>query len=143
MALTGEYVPSPSDRVRDQVANYEETGGAQGGTLEGRPVVILTSQGAKSGKIRKNPLMRIEHNGVYALVASYAGAPQHPTWYYNLKANPTVDLQDGAVKATYHAREISGAEKDLWWARADAAYDEFPEYRAKAGREIPVFVLVR
>jgi len=141
MPLNGEYEPSPSERVRRQVELYEATNGAEGGTQNGKPVIVLTSQGAKSGKIRKIPLMRIEHNGVYAVVASHAGAPKNPFWYYNLVANPLVELQDGSVKHEMRAREVFGEEKDEWWKRADAAYSEFPGYRARAGREIPVFVI--
>ena len=114
MPLNGEYEPSPSERVRRQVELYEATNGAEGGTQKGKPVIVLTSQGAKSGKIRKIPLMRIEHNGVYAVVASHAGAPKNPFWYYNLVANPLVELQDGAVKQDMRAREVFGAEKDEW-----------------------------
>ena len=110
MPLNGEYEPSPSERVRRQVELYEATNGAEGGTQNGKPVIVLTSQGAKSGKIRKIPLMRIEHNGVYAVVASYAGAPKNPFWYYNLVANPLVELQDGAVKQDMRAREVFGEE---------------------------------
>ena len=141
MPLNGEYEPSPSERVRRQVELYEATNGAEGGTQNGKPVIVLTSQGAKSGKIRKIPLMRIEHNGVYAVVASHAGAPKNPFWYYNLVANPLVELQDGAVKQDMRAREVFGAEKAEWWKRADAAYSAFPNYRARAGREIPLFVI--
>ncbi|TMB69670.1 MAG: nitroreductase family deazaflavin-dependent oxidoreductase [Deltaproteobacteria bacterium] len=141
MPLNGEYEPSPSERVRRQVELYEATNGAEGGTQNGKPVIVLTSQGAKSGKIRKIPLMRIEHNGVYAVVASHAGAPKNPFWYYNLVANPLVELQDGSVKHEMRAREVFGQEKAEWWKRADAAYSEFPNYRARAGREIPVFVI--
>ena len=115
MPLNGEYEPSPSERVRRQVELYEATNGAEGGTQKGKPVIVLTSQGAKSGKIRKIPLMRIEHNGVYAVVASHAGAPKNPFWYYNLVANPLVELQDGAVKQDMRAREVFGAEKNNWW----------------------------
>ena len=141
MPLQGEYEPSPSDRVRRQVESYEATNGVEGGTQNGKPVIVLTSQGAKSGKIRKIPLMRIEHNGVYAVVASHAGAPKNPFWYYNLVTNPLVELQDGAVKQDMRAREVFGQEKVEWWKRADAAYSEFPGYRARASREIPVFVI--
>ena len=141
MPLHGEYEPSPSDRVREQVELYEATNGVEGGTHNGKPVIVLTTNGAKSSKIRKTPLMRIEHNGTYAVVASHAGAPKHPFWYYNLVANPLVELQDGAVKQEMRAREVFGAEKDEWWKRADAAYSKFPGYRARAGREIPVFVI--
>src|SRR6478609_10950900 len=111
MPVEGEYEPSPEKRVRDQVALYESSGGTEGGTLRGRPVIILTSRGAKSGKVRKTALMRVEHDGEYAVVASQGGAPKHPTWYYNLKKNPHVELQDGATKRDYTARELSGPEK--------------------------------
>jgi F420H(2)-dependent quinone reductase len=141
MPLTGEYEPSRNDRTREQVKLYEATNGVKGGKLNGKPVIVLTFKGAKSGKIRKTPLMRIEHNGTYAVVASNAGAPTHPFWYSNIVANPLVELQDGAVKRDMRTREVFGAEKDEWWKRADAAYSEFPDYRARAGREIPVLVL--
>jgi F420H(2)-dependent quinone reductase len=135
------YKPSRNDRTREQVELYEATNGVDGGTLNGKPVIVLTFKGAKSGKIRKTPLMRIEHNGTYALVASNAGAPTHPFWYYNIVANPLVGLQDRAIKKEMRAREVFDEEKDEWWKRADAAYSEFPAYRARAGREIPVLVL--
>ncbi len=141
MPLTGEYEPSQNDRTREQVELYEATNGVKGGTLAGKPVIILTFKGAKSGKIRKTPLMRIEHNGIYAVVASNAGAPTHPFWYNNIIANPIVELQDGAVRQDLRVREVFGEEKNEWWKRADAAYPEFPAYRARAGREIPVLVL--
>ena len=141
MPLTGEYEPSQNDRTREQVELYEATNGAKGGTLKGKPVIVLTFKGAKSGKLRKTPLMRIEHDGTYAVVASNAGAPTHPYWYRNIVANPIVELQDGAVKHDMRAREVFGEEKNEWWKRADAAYSEFPAYRARAGREIPVLVL--
>ena len=141
MSLTGEYEPSQNDRTREQVELYEATNGAKGGTLKGKPVIVLTFKGAKSGKLRKTPLMRIEHDGTYAVVASNAGAPTHPFWYRNIVANPIVELQDGAVKHDMRAREVFGEEKNEWWERADAAYSEFPAYRARAGREIPVLVL--
>ncbi len=141
MPLTDEYEPSQNDRTREQVELYEATNGAKGGTLAGKPVIILTFKGSKSGKIRKTPLMRIEHNGIYAVVASNAGAPTHPFWYNNIVANPIVELQDGAIKKDLWVREVSGEEKNEWWKRADAAYPEFPAYRARAGREIPVLVL--
>ncbi len=141
MPLKGEYEPSQVDRTRMQVEQYEKTNGVEGGTLNGKPVVIVTYKGAKSGKIRKTPLMRIEHDGTYAVVASNAGAPTHPFWYANIVANPIVELQDGAVKRDMRAREVFGKEKDEWWKRADAAYSEFPAYRARAGREIPILVI--
>jgi F420H(2)-dependent quinone reductase len=141
MPLSGEYEPSQNDRTREQVELYEATNGTKGGTLKGKPVIILTFKGAKSGKIRKTPLMRIEHGGTYAVVASNAGAPTHPFWYRNIVDNPIVELQDGAVKRELRAREVFGKEKDQWWKLADAAYPDFPAYRARAGREIPVLVL--
>jgi deazaflavin-dependent oxidoreductase (nitroreductase family) len=141
MTTQGEYIPSPSDRVKIQVALYEATDGAEGGTLNGKPVIVLTTVGAKSGNIRKTPLMRIEHNGTYAVVASHAGAPRHPLWYYNILAHPLVEVQDRAVRHQMRAREVFGSEKDEWLEYADAAYSEFPRYRAIAGREIPIVVL--
>ena len=143
MSLTGEYEPSPIDRDRKQVELYEATNGVEGGTMNGKPVIVLSYKGAKSGKIRKTPLMRIENNGTYAVVASNAGAPTHPFWYHNIVANPLVELQDGPVKKERRAREVFGKEKNEWWKRADAAYPDFPAYRARAGREIPVLVLER
>jgi F420H(2)-dependent quinone reductase len=141
MPLTGEYEPSQNDRTREQVELYEATNGVKGGTLNGKPVIVLTFKGAKSGKIRKTPLMRIEHNGTYAVVASNAGAPTHPFWYRNIVADPLVELPDGAVTHEMRAREVFREEKNEWWKRADAAYSEFPAYRARAAREIPVLVL--
>ena len=141
MPLSGEYEPSQNDRTREQVELYEATNGVEGGTLNGKPVIVLTFKGAKSGKIRKTPLMRVEHNGAYAVVASNAGAPTHPFWYANIVANPLVELQDGAIKQDMRAREVFGEEKQEWWKRADSAYPEFATYRARAGREIPVLVM--
>lgn len=141
MPLEGEYAPSPAKWVRDQVEKYEESGGTEGTTLRGMPVVVLTIRGAKSGKLRKIPLMRVEHEGVYAAVASLGGAPQHPIWYHNLLANPTIDLQDGPHHWEVTAREITGEEKALWWARAVEAYPDYAAYQARTEREIPVFVL--
>jgi deazaflavin-dependent oxidoreductase (nitroreductase family) len=136
-----QYVPSPSERVRDQVALYEATGGREGGTLEGRPVVILTMTGATTGKIRKTPVMRIEHDGTYLAVASAGGAPNHPAWYRNLIANPEVRLQDGTTVHRLRAREVFGAEKAAAWQLAESRWPHFPEYRATAGREIPILLL--
>lgn len=141
MALHGEYVPSPSAWVRDQVELYESSGGTEGTTMRGLPVVVVTSVGARSGKIRKTPLMRVEHDGSYAAVASQGGAPTHPTWYHNLKAHPEVELQDGPVKRTYRAREVTGPEKAEWWERAVAAFPDYADYQRRTDREIPVFVL--
>jgi F420H(2)-dependent quinone reductase len=141
MPLKGEYEPSPSAWVRDQVELYERTGGAQGNDLRGMPVIILTTKGAKSGKLRKTALMRVEHDGTYAVVASKGGAPEHPVWYYNLVANPQVELQDGPAPADFIAREVTGDEKASWWERAVAAYPDYAEYQTKTDRQIPVFVL--
>ena len=141
MPLIGEYEPSPFEWSRDQVALYEGSGGTEGLTLRDLPVIVLTTKGAKSGKIRKTPLMRVEHDGTYAAVASLGGAPKHPVWYYNVVANPHVELQDGPVKKDYQAREVTGAEKAQWWERAVAAYPDYADYQRKTDRQIPVFVL--
>jgi deazaflavin-dependent oxidoreductase (nitroreductase family) len=135
------YVPSSSERARDQVALYEATGGREGGTLEGRPVVILTMTGATSGKIRKTPIMRIEFDGSYLAVASNGGAPSHPAWYHNLIAHPDVRLQDGAQVHLLRAREVFGQERAEAWKLADSRWPYFPDYRARAGREIPILLL--
>ncbi|MFJ6835855.1 nitroreductase family deazaflavin-dependent oxidoreductase [Streptomyces sp. NPDC091209] len=143
MPLEGEYEPSPTQWVRDQVELYESSGGTKGTTLmdTGMPVIILTTRGAKSGKIRKTPLMRVEHDGRYAVVASLGGAPKHPVWYYNVTSDPRVELQDGPVRKEFTAREITGDEKTQWWERAAAAYPPYLDYQKKTDREIPVFVL--
>jgi deazaflavin-dependent oxidoreductase (nitroreductase family) len=141
MPLTGEYEPSPAQWVRDQVELYEGSGGTQGTTLRDMPVVILTSRGATSGKIRKTPLLRVEHDGDYAVVASQGGAPTHPTWYRNLVADPHVTVQDGPVVSDRVARELTGDERSLWWDRAVAAYPDYADYQDKTDRVIPVFVL--
>jgi deazaflavin-dependent oxidoreductase (nitroreductase family) len=141
MAIQGEYDPSPAKWVRDQVEEYESSGGTQGTTMHDRPVVILTTQGARSGKLRKSPLMRVEHDGTYAIVASLGGAPKNPAWYYNVLTNPEVELQDGSERRQYVAREISGDEKEIWWERAVAAFPDYAAYQRKTSREIPVFVL--
>jgi deazaflavin-dependent oxidoreductase (nitroreductase family) len=141
MPLTGEYEPSPSSWVRDHVEQYEATSGEQGGDMQGRPVVVLTSVGAKTGKLRKNPLMRVEHGGVYAVVASLGGDPKNPVWYHNLKADPHVELQDGATKRDYLAREVVGDEKSVWWQRAVETWPDYANYQTKTDRQIPVFVL--
>jgi len=146
MPLEGEYEPSPEKWVRDQVELYERTGGREGNTLPDRtePVVVFTTRGAKSGKIRKNPLMKVEHDGVYAMVASQGGAPKHPTWYFNLKANPDqVTVQDGDQVWDGYAREVSGEERAQWWERAVAAFPDYAEYQTRTDREIPVFVVER
>jgi F420H(2)-dependent quinone reductase len=141
MPLHGEYEPSPAKWVRDQVELYESSGGTDGLTLRDKPVIILTTKGAKSGKIRKTPLMRVEHDGVYAAVASLGGAPKHPVWYYNVLEEPLVELQDGPHRADYVAREVTGTEKAQWWERAVAAWPDYEEYQRKTDRVIPVFVL--
>ena len=139
--MHGEYEPSSTEWVRNQVELYESSGGTKGTTLRDMPVIILTSIGASSGKIRKTPLMRVEHGGTYAVVASQGGAPHHPRWYFNLIADPHVELQDGPVRTDRVAREVTGDEKALWWERAVAAYPDYAEYQQRTGRRIPVFVL--
>jgi deazaflavin-dependent oxidoreductase (nitroreductase family) len=139
--LAEPYAPSSSERVREQVALYEASGGEEGGTLEGRPVVILTMTGATSGKVRKTPVLRIEHDGIYLAVASNGGAPSHPAWYHNLIAHPEVRLQDGAQVHSLRAREVFGQEKAQAWKLAESRWPYFPDYRAKAGREIPILLL--
>jgi len=118
-----------------------ESGGTKGTELKGRPVILLTTIGAKSGKIRKTPLMRVEHDGEYAVVASLGGAPKNPVWYYNIKANPQVELQDGPATGDYEAREVFGDEKAAWWERAVATWPDYADYQKKTDRQIPVFVL--
>lgn len=141
MALSGEYVPSPHKWAADQVDKYESSGGTEGTTLQGKPVVIVTTLGARTGKVRKIPLMRIEHGGRYAVVASQGGAPKHPVWYHNLKAHPRVELQDGPTKRELTAREVTGEEKAEWWGRAVEAWPDYANYQTKTDRQIPVFVL--
>ena len=141
MPLQGDYEPSSSKWVRDQVEEYESSGGRRGTTLRGVPVVVITSLGASSGKLRKNPVMRVEHDGVYAAVASKGGAPENPAWYRNLVEHPLVELQDGASKGDYTARELSGEERDLWWQRAVEVWPDYATYQTKTDRQIPVFVL--
>ena len=146
MTLEGEYDPSPSQWVRDQVEEYESSGGERGNTLRdtGLPVILVTTRGNKSGKLRKTPLMRVEHDGEYALVASKGGAPDHPVWYYNLKADPAaVTIQDGRQPFDATVRQLSGDERAEWWQRAVAAFPPYAEYQEKTDREIPVFVATR
>ncbi len=146
MVLQGQYVPSTRQWVRDQVEAYERSGGQEANTLRdtGLPVIIVTMRGNKSGSIRKVALMRVEHDGEYALVASRGGAPRHPVWYYNLKANPSeVTIQDGPDPFEAEVRLTRGAERSLWWERAVAAYPPYAEYQTKTKREIPVFVATR
>lgn len=143
MPITGEYEPSPAQWVRDQVAEYEASGGLQANTLRdtGLPVIIVTTRGAKSGKVRKLALMRVEHEGSYALVASMGGAPKNPVWYHNLVADPTaLMIQDGPEPQDFAAREVEGGERDLWWERAVTAFPSYAEYQVKTDRTIPVFV---
>ena len=141
MPLTGEYEPSKARYVRKQVEQYEATNGEKGGDMRGRPVIVLTSVGAKTGKLRKTPLMRVEHDGTYAVVASLGGAPEHPVWYHNLKAHSLVELQDGATKRDYTAREVFDDEKTIWWGRAVDTWPDYAKYQTKTDRQIPVFVL--
>ncbi|WP_032393634.1 MULTISPECIES: nitroreductase family deazaflavin-dependent oxidoreductase [Nocardiaceae] len=141
MALDGIYVPSTNEWVRNQVAEYEASNGAEANELFGRPVVILTTVGRKSGNLRKTPLMRIEHLGAYAVVASQGGAPTNPAWYWNVKADPLVELRDRDNVEQYIAREMAGNERDLWWDRAVTVYPEYNDYRAATTRTIPILVL--
>ncbi|WP_405646794.1 nitroreductase family deazaflavin-dependent oxidoreductase [Streptomyces uncialis] len=141
MPLQGQYEPSPTAWVREQVELYERSGGTEGTTLRDMPVVVLTTLGARSGKLRKSPVMRVEHEGRYAAVASLGGAPNNPVWYHNLLGDPRVELQDGPVRQDMTAREVTGAERDEWWERAVAAYPDYAAYEKKTERVIPVFVL--
>ena len=141
MPLTGEYDPSPASWIAEQVELYERTGGAEGDTLQGRPVIILTTRGAKSGKIRKTPLMRVTDGTRYAVVASQGGAPTNPSWYRNIMADPHVSLQDGGVVRDYVARRVEGEERETWWAMAVENWPDYEEYRNKTDRDIPVLVL--
>lgn len=140
MPLTGEYEPSTSEWVREHVEKIEQSGG-RNAELNGKPVILLTTIGAKSGKIRKTPLMRVEHDGEYAVVASLGGAPKNPVWYYNVKKNPRVQLQDGDTTREYDAREVFGDQKATWWERAVEVWPDYADYQKKTDREIPVFVL--
>lgn len=141
MPLDGDYEPSPQKWVRDQVEEYESSGGTRGTTLRGVPVVVITSKGARSGKLRKNPVMRVEQDGAYAAVASKGGAPAHPAWYRNLVGHPLVELQDGSARGDYRARVVSGDERAQWWERAVEVWPDYADYQTKTDREIPVFVL--
>jgi deazaflavin-dependent oxidoreductase (nitroreductase family) len=141
MPLTGDYAPSTAAWARKQAELYEATGGDQANDLRGRPIIVLTSVGAKTGKLRKTALMRVEHDGDYAVVASMGGAPKHPVWYHNLKANPRVELQDGPITRDYEARETTGEEREAWWERAVQAWPDYAKYQTKTDRQIPVFVL--
>lgn len=141
MSLNGEYEPSTAQWVRDQVEEYEGSGGSSGTTMRGMPVIIVTTRGARSGKVRKVPLMRVEHDGEYAAVASMGGAPKNPVWYNNLVADPRVELRDGTVVQAMTAREVSGGEKAIWWERCVAAFPDYADYQVRTARPIPVFVL--
>jgi deazaflavin-dependent oxidoreductase (nitroreductase family) len=141
MPLHGEYRPGTSASSRKQTEQYVDSGGALGATLRGRPIVVLTSVGARTGALRKVALMRVEHAGRYAVVASLGGAPKHPVWYHNLKAHPRVELQDGPISRDYLAREVDGEEKAEWWARAVEVWPDYAAYQRKTTRQIPVFVL--
>ena len=141
MPLEGEYAPGALDWSREQAELYESSGGTEGLTMQGKPVIVLTTVGNKTGKLRKTPLMRVEHEGRYAAIASLGGAPKHPVWYHNVKANPHVELQDGPVKQDMVAREVVGDEKAEWWARAVEVWPAYDEYQQKTERVIPVFVL--
>ena len=141
MPLSGEYEPSTSDWARENAEKYMESGGTDGTELQGKPVILLTTVGAKTGKIRKTPLMRVEHGGEYAVVASLGGAPKNPVWYHNIKAHPRVELQDGTVNKDYEAREVFDDEKAAWWERAVTAWPDYANYQTKTDRQIPLFVL--
>src|SRR5450759_1218664 len=141
MPLTGEYVPGTAAWARKHAELYEATNGEKGGDLRGRPVIVLTSVCAKTGKLRKTALMRVEHEGVYAVVASLGGAPKNPVWYENLRKDPHVELQDGPTRRDYMAREVTVDEKAVWWERAVEAWPDYAAYQAKTERQIPVFVL--
>jgi deazaflavin-dependent oxidoreductase (nitroreductase family) len=145
MALTGTYVPSSQQWVRDQVAAYEESDGERANTLRdtGYPIVVITSVGAKSGHLRKNPVMRVERDGTYVAIASVGGSPKNPEWYHNFLAHPQVDVQDGAERYTYDVRLATGAERTEWWNYAVATWPTYGEYQKRTDREIPVFLLER
>ncbi|MFC9560953.1 nitroreductase family deazaflavin-dependent oxidoreductase [Agromyces sp. NPDC056965] len=143
MPLEGEYEPSTSAWARKQAEAFEASNGATSNTLRGMPIIVLTTVGAKSGKLRKTALMRVEHDGEYAIVASLGGAPKHPVWYWNVKKHPHVELQDGGEKHDYEARELEGEEREAWWARAVEAYPPYADYQVKTERLIPVFSLTR
>jgi F420H(2)-dependent quinone reductase len=141
MPLQGEYAPGTADWARTQAERFEASGGQKAGLLRGRPIIVLTSVGRRTGKLRKTALMRVEHEGSYAAVASLGGAPRNPVWYHNLKAQPHVELQDGPVKRDYLAREVDGAEREEWWVRAVEAWPDYAAYARRTKRVIPVFVL--
>ncbi|WP_166876318.1 nitroreductase family deazaflavin-dependent oxidoreductase [Salinibacterium sp. ZJ450] len=142
MPLSGEYAPSTFQWARDQAELYEASGGAEGTTLRGLPVIILTTMGAASGKLRKTALMRVEHEGQYAVIGSQGGAAKHPAWVFNVRAHPHVELQDGPHRRDYLAHEADGEEREAWWQRAVEAFPPYADYQLKTSRQIPVFVLV-
>jgi deazaflavin-dependent oxidoreductase (nitroreductase family) len=141
MPLSGEYEASPLDWVREHADKIIQSGDTEGTDMKGKPLILLTTIGAKTGKVRKTPLMRVEHDGEYAIVASLGGAPKNPVWYYNVKTHPRVELQDGPVIKDYEAHEVFGDEKAAWWDRAVQAWPDYAEYQTKTDRQIPVFVL--
>ena len=143
MPLQGEYAPSTYEWARRQAEKFEASGGAEADTMRGRPIIVLTSVGAKTGKLRKTALMRVEHDGEYAVVASLGGAPKHPVWYWNIKKEPHVELQDGNATHDYTAREVFGDEKALWWERAVETWPDYAKYQQRTERQIPVFVLTK
>jgi deazaflavin-dependent oxidoreductase (nitroreductase family) len=140
MPLEGKYEPSPVDFVRDQVELFERTNGREGNTMRDLPIIVLTTKGTRSGNLRKTPLMRVEHDGKYLIVASQGGAPKHPVWYHNVAATPAVEIQDGASKQDMAARELAGEEREIWWKRAVDAYPPFAEYQEKTERIIPIIL---
>jgi deazaflavin-dependent oxidoreductase (nitroreductase family) len=141
MPLTGEYAPSTSAWAREQAELYERTNGAEGNDLRGRPIIVLTTLGAKTGMLRKTALMRVEHDGRYCVVASKGGAPENPVWHHNLRAHPLCELQDMAVKRDYRARLLEGEERAAWWERACAVWPDYAAYQEKTERLIPLWVL--
>jgi deazaflavin-dependent oxidoreductase (nitroreductase family) len=143
MPLSGEYAPSTAGWAREQAERYEATDGADANSMQGRPIIVLTSVGARSGLLRKTPLMRVEHDGDYVVVGSLGGSPKHPVWVFNLRRNPRVELQDGAEKHDYEARELDGEERATWWERAVEAFPNYAAYQQKTYRLIPLFLLTR
>ena len=143
MPLEGEYAPITAGWARKQAEQFEASGGAEANTLRGRPIIVLTTLGAKSGKLRKTALMRVEHEGEYAIVGSQGGSPRDPNWVANVRRHPHVELQDGAEKHDYVARELAGEERELWWRRANETWPAYDGYQEKTDRLIPVFLLTR
>ncbi len=141
MPLTGEYQPGTVDWARKQAEEYEATDGASAGEILNRPIIVVTNLGAKSGKLRKTALMRVEHQGEYLAVGSLGGAPKNPVWVYNLRKNPHVEVQDKAERHDYTARELAGAEREVWWQRAVEAFPNYADYQTKTERLIPLFLL--